>query len=200
MPPEKRKARSCGSPMTIRAPSRERMMSSIPWRSSVPGAIRSIAARSFGSRRGSSSEGVRVKPSGTVPRSSRLAVFSSDRIEPRANRLPERLHLLHAQFATSGRARRRDDLREPELRALLEAPLALRGGSEATGEADLAEGGDALPHRRAARGRGDRKRDSQVRSRLVDPHAPRHVHEYVGRAERDPRVAREPGDDPRPPL
>ena len=62
IPPEKRNESSFGSPMTISAPSRERMMSSIPWRSSVPGAIRWSAASSSGSRRGSSSDGVRVKP------------------------------------------------------------------------------------------------------------------------------------------
>src|SRR5437764_13628445 len=167
MPPEKRKARSCGSPTTISAPSRERMMSSIPWRSSVPGAMRSIAASSFGSRRGSSSDGVRVKPSDEVPRSSRLGVFSSSSIEPRADGLPQRLHLLHVQFATRGCARRSDGSREPELRALLEAPLALRRGTQATGEPDLAEGGDPFPYGRAARGRGDRERNGEVGARLV---------------------------------
>src|SRR5918911_1887736 len=123
------------------APSRERMMSSIPWRSSVPGAMRSIAASSFGSRRGSSSEGVRVKPSNDAPRSSRLGVFSSCCIEPPADGLPQRLHLLHVQFATGGCAGRSDGPVQAELRALLEPPLALRRGTQATGEPDLAEGG-----------------------------------------------------------
>src|SRR5918911_1390951 len=151
MPPEKRKESSDGSPTTISAPSRERMMSSIPWRSSAPGATRPIAFSSFGSRRGSSSDGVRLKPSSDAPRSSRLRVFSSGCIQTHSYRLPERLHLLDTQFATSGRLGRDDDRREPELRALLQPSLALRGRPQAAREADLAERGGRVAYRDAAR-------------------------------------------------
>ena len=53
-PPENRNCSSVASPITIRAPRWPLMMSSIPWRSSVPGAMRRSAATSAGSRRGSS--------------------------------------------------------------------------------------------------------------------------------------------------
>src|SRR6266536_6250995 len=62
MPPENRNESSLGSPTTMSAPPRERITSSIAWRRSVPGAMRCSASSSCGSRRGSSSDGVRVKP------------------------------------------------------------------------------------------------------------------------------------------
>ena len=60
--------------------------------------------------------------------------------------------------------------------------------------------GDRRLQRRAL-GRGDdRERDRQVGAGLVDAHAARDVDEDVRLAERDPRVAREDGDDHREPL
>src|SRR5258708_13919894 len=108
------------------------MMSSIPWRTSVPGAMRAIEARRRGSRRGSSSDGVRVKPRG-------LSVLSGV-IQPRLDRVAQRLRCLYVEFATSGGAGRSDDSAEAQLRALLEPAGGLRGRADAAGDPDLAQG------------------------------------------------------------
>src|SRR3954471_6573034 len=133
MPPEFRKDRASGSPITISAPSCERMMSSIPCRRSVPGATRAIEPSRRGSRRGSSSDGERVKPS--VPGC--LSALSG--IESRLDRVLQRVVLLYAEFATRGGPRRDQDAFEAELRAFLQPPFCLSRRPEATGEADLAE-------------------------------------------------------------
>src|SRR5437868_3102486 len=110
------------------------MMSSIPWRTSVPGAMRAIEARRRGSRRGSSSDGVRVKP--------RCLSVLSGVIEPHSavqaghDRVSQRLRSLYVEFATSGGAGRGDDAGEAQLGALLEAAVGLRGRAEAAGESD----------------------------------------------------------------
>src|SRR5258708_3857794 len=125
------------------------MTSSTAWRIGVPGAIVSIAARSFGSRRGSSSEGERVKPSSVLRRSD--FSFGSFGIESGLYRLTEGLRLDALQCAMTRRSLRGDDGREPELGAFLEAPVGLRGRAQAPGEADLAEAGGAGLHRPADR-------------------------------------------------
>src|SRR5438445_7311145 len=138
MPPEYRNESSCGSPTTIRAPSRERITSSTACRIGVPGAIVSTAASRFGSRRGSSSDGVRVKPR-SLRRSGFVVSFGSFGIESRFDGLAQRFRLGDPNLAMRGRAARNHDGFEPELRALLEAPLSLSRLAQAAGEADLAE-------------------------------------------------------------
>src|SRR6266542_4273416 len=142
MPPENMNSSSDGSPITIRAPLRARMMSSIPCRSSVPGATRSIAASSFGSRRGSCSSGRRCTPAGVRDRSSLClpSVFN----QPLPDRLPDRFRLCLAKFATKARTARDEDFREAQLGALLQPALGLGGGAQTAGEADLGEGGERL--------------------------------------------------------
>src|SRR5665213_3906587 len=141
--------------MTISAPSRERITSSTAWRSAVPGAIFSIAFSSPGSRRGSSSDGVRVKPSSGGSRSALVSLVSFGGglfdIESCANRLADRLGVRHLKCATRRRPLRRDDPGEAELRALLQPPVDLGGRAKPPGEADLAEGGDPGAHRRTPR-------------------------------------------------
>src|SRR5919108_1011254 len=176
MPPEKRKARSFGSPITIKAPSWARMMSSIPARSGVPGATCFSAARRVLSFRG------------------------SVRTEPRSDRLPQRPRCVPAHSATGLRAVRDEGLREAELGDLGEPPLRLAHGPEPAGEPDLAETRQACLDGHAAGRRGDRERDAEIRARLVHPHAARDVHEDVGGAERDARVPPEDGHDHREPL
>src|ERR1043166_2263407 len=100
--------------MTISAPSCERMMSSIPCRSSLPGAPRAIEASRRGSRRGSSSDGERVNPS--VPAC--LSPLSG--IEPPLDRVSQRVVFLHVEFATRGGSRRDHDTIEAQLHAFLE--------------------------------------------------------------------------------
>src|ERR1700751_5633591 len=193
------------------APSWERMTSSTAWRSSVPGATVAIAARSSGFRRGSSSAGMRVNP--RSPRRSRscpglacgepvflpdvggfaadvsslrsVVSFGSIAIEPRLDRLPQRVCGFDHDSAIRRGSRRRDDGGEPQLRALLEPPFCLRSRAEAAREADLAEGGDALLHRNAARPRRNGKSDGEVYTRLVDAAATRDVDEDIGLPERD---------------
>src|SRR6266478_499871 len=122
------------------------MMSSMPWRSSVPGATRAIDASRRGSRRGSSSDGERVKPS--VPAC--LSPLSG--IESRLDRVFQRVVLLHVEFAMRGGSRRDDDAIEAELRAFLQPPLGLSGRPEPAGEADLPESGEPASDRRSLRG------------------------------------------------
>src|SRR3954469_23484240 len=120
------------------------MMSSTAWRIGVPGAIVSIAASSCRSRRGSSSDGVLVKPNSGCGFVVSLCSFG---IEPRLDRLSQRLGRVDTQCATSGGTGRGDDRGEPELAALLEPPVRLGGLPEPARETDLAEGGRAAPHR-----------------------------------------------------
>ena len=89
---------------------------------------------------------------------------------------------------------------QAELRALLEPALGLRRRPQPAGETDLAERGEAVADRRPSRGRGDRERDREVGSGLVDPDAAGDVDEDVRLTERKPRVPREHGDDHREPL
>src|SRR5690242_8831965 len=119
------------------APSCERMTSSTACRTGVPGAIVLIAASSWVSRRGSSSDGVRVNPRSVCDLV--ISLWSLCGIERGLDRVAQRVHLGHAQFATSRRAARSDDPVEAELRAFLEAPLGLRRLAEASREPDLAE-------------------------------------------------------------
>src|SRR4029453_13007269 len=159
--------------MTISAPSCERMMSSIPCLSSVPGATRAIDASRRGSRRGSSSDGERVKPS--VPGC--LSPLSG--IEPRLDRMPQRVVRFYAEFAMRGGSRRDDDAIEAELCAFLQPPLRLGRGPQAAGETDLPERSELVSDRNALCSRSDRERDCEVGAGLVDTHASRHVHEDV---------------------
>src|SRR5919106_2314090 len=155
MPPENMNERSEGSPTTIRAPSLARMMSSRPWRSSVPGAIREIAARSFGSSRGSA-DGVRVKALGesrVLP--SRLGCLGLVCTEPRCDGLPKRVRLEDSQFAICVRAGRNERSAEAQLRALVNPALSLHRRTEPSREADLRKRREPLIDRDAFRGRGD---------------------------------------------
>src|SRR5581483_7614957 len=124
-------------PITISAPSWERMTSSTAWRSGVPGAIVWIAVSRFGSRRGSSSEGVRVKPSSGCCFVVSFGSFCG--IESDLDRLAERLRFRDLQFAMARGAFRDNGPAEAELGGLLQAPLGLGRLPEAAGEADLAE-------------------------------------------------------------
>src|SRR3954453_19116524 len=98
------------------------MTSSTVWRRGVPGAIFSIAARSCGSRRGSSSDGVRTKPRSSLSFS---ILCSFDGIESRADGLSHRLGLRDVEFATSRGARGDNSADQAQFRALLEPPLGL---------------------------------------------------------------------------
>src|SRR5436305_13077991 len=137
-------ATSAGSLITINAPSRERMMSSIPWRSGVPGAIRATAPSTSGSIRGSSSAALRGKPSGAAGLRPSLSVLGSVAIEPLADRPSQRVRFDNAKFATR-RSRGCDDLLQAELRAFFDPPLGLRRGAKAAGQPELAEGGGRGP-------------------------------------------------------
>src|SRR5436309_10035863 len=132
MPPEYRNESASGSPMTMSAPSRERMMSSIPCLSSVPGATRAIDASRRGSRRGSSSDGERVKP-----RAPTCCLSALSGIEPRLDRVSERLLLQHLEFATRCGSCRDDRNGKAEFRTFLQAPLGLCRRTQPAGEADL---------------------------------------------------------------
>src|SRR5512132_475646 len=164
--------------MTISAPSCERMMSSIPCLSSVPGATRAMEASRRGSRRGSSSEGERVKPSAPT-----CCLSALSGIQSRLHRVPQRLLLQDAEFATRGGSRRDDRGREAELRAFLEAPLSLGRWAKPSGETDLAERRDAALDRRSLSRRRDREGHCEIRPRLVDANAACDVDEHVGRTE-----------------
>src|SRR5215831_2462666 len=123
------------------------MMSSTAWRSSVPGAIFAIAASRLGMRRGSSSEGIRVKPrsasarSGLSPLVSFVGSFSIA-LQTGSDRGAERLRRVDAHLAMGSSAVRGDDGGEAELCALLHPSFSLGGGAEPAGETDLPEGGD----------------------------------------------------------
>src|SRR5215813_13943406 len=170
------------------APSCERITSSTASRSPVPGAIFAIAESSSGFfRRGSSSAGMRVKPRSPRRCSDFRSVvsFGSIAIEPRLDRLPQRLCGLYRDFAIRRcGAGRRDDGGEAELRALLEAALGLRRDPEAAGEADLAERGDALLDRYATSRGGDRESHGEIGARFVDADTAGDVDEDVGLPER----------------
>src|SRR5438309_11971623 len=105
------------------------MTSSTAWRSAVPGATFVIAAISAGSRRGSSSEGVRVKPSSPAGQSALPCLLSFGGlvvIESGADRLTQRLGPRHPKCAMLRCPFRSDDCPEAELRALLQPPVGLR--------------------------------------------------------------------------
>src|SRR5256885_13054050 len=76
----------------------------------------------------------------------------------RSERQPERLAL------------RPEHDRRAEFAALLEPPVCLSGRAEPTGQADLAECGEALVHRYAFRRRGDREREDRKSTRLNSSH------------------------------
>src|SRR5215218_4079844 len=176
------------------------MMSSMPARSSVPGAMRAMAPRSCALRRGSSSDGVRVKPRSTaLP--SRLGllpfVWATNSY---SNRSPDRVGLLHAKCAMGGRAPWRDHVGQAQLRAFLEPALGLRRGPESSGQADFAEGGrgflDACSLGCARDGEGD----GEIGAGLVDADSAGDVDEDVRGTERDAGMSRENGDDHRQAL
>src|SRR6266513_2143058 len=188
-----------GSPITISAPSRARMMSSIPCLSCVPGAIREIAVSTFGSMRGSSSAALRGKPSGATGRRSCLSALGSVDIEPRPYRPAQSLRFEHAEFAIR-RSGGGDNLPEPELRALFEPTLGLGRGPQPAREPDLHERRRGLLDSGAPCSRRDRKRYGEVGARLIDANAAGDVDEHVGAAESDARAQREDGDDHRQAL
>src|SRR5215470_13840157 len=126
------------------------MTSSIACRSSDPGATFAIAASSFGSRRGSSSDGVRVKPRAAPVLSSRLASLGSIAIESAPDRSAQGLLAPHGDLAMRRRTCRGQNLGETELAALLETPLRLGRRAETTGKTDLAERAEAVAHGNAA--------------------------------------------------
>src|SRR5262245_56173283 len=111
------------------------MMSSIPCLRSVPGASRSMEASRRGSRRGSNSDGDRVKPRV-------LCLSALSGIEASLDRPSQRLVLLDVQFATCRRPGRDENALETELGALLEPPVGLRRWTQPARESDLAEGGE----------------------------------------------------------
>src|SRR4051794_14570001 len=162
--------------------------------------MRLTAERIFESRRGSCWVGCRTIPNGGGIRGSVLSWLGSLRIDPRLRSLAQRLCLEYAKFATNRSAGRGDRRDEAELGAFLEPPFGLRRRPEPAGEADLAERRELRFDRRALRRGDDRQRDRQVGAGLVDADAAGDVDEDVGLAERDPRVARDDGDDHREAL
>src|SRR5438067_3453221 len=183
------------------APSWERITSSTASRSSIPGAILAIAARSSALRRGSSSDGMRMKPRSPTRSPLRSVVsFGSIAIQPRLDRLPQGLCGLDLDFAIGSGARRRENEGETELRALLEPPLGLRGRAQAAGESDLAECRNSRLHRNAARCGSDSQSNREVSARLVDANAAGDVDEDIRLSQRDARVPGEHRDDHREPL
>src|SRR3954451_14051087 len=146
--------------MTISAPSCERMMSSMPCLSSVPGATRAIEASSRGSRRGSSSEGERVKP-----RAPTCCLSALSGIESRLHRVSQRLLLQHVEFATRRGSCRDYRDGEPELRAFLQPPLGMCRRPKPAGEADLPERGERAADGLSLRRRRDRKLHAEVATR-----------------------------------
>src|ERR1043166_732280 len=141
------------------------MMSSMPCLRSVPGATRSIEWSRRGSRRGSSSDGERVKPS--IPGC--LSALSG--IEPRLDRVLQRVVFVNAEFAMRGGPHRDHDAIQAELRALLQTPFGLGGRPETAREADLAEGREPGPNGHPSRCRRDGERDREVGAGLVDANA-----------------------------
>src|SRR3954462_14405228 len=123
--------------MTIIAPPWELLRSSMPCLSSVPGATGAIEASSRGSRRGSPSEGERVKP-----RAPTCCLSALSGIESRLHRVSQRLLLQHVEFATRRGSFRGYRDGEPELRAFLQPPLGLCRRPQPAGEADLPERGE----------------------------------------------------------
>src|ERR1051326_1571160 len=193
-----------GSPITISAPSRERMMSSIPCLSSVPGAIRPTAVSSFESRRGSVWAGWRMRPSGGgIPAVlSSFGLFSIDRC---SCGLSERLGFEYAYFATNAGlglagALRDDHAVYAELAALLQPALRLGRGPQAPREADLAEGRELRLQRRALCCGDDREGDREIRPRLVDAPPACDVHKQARWTKSHPGMPRENGHDHREPL
>src|SRR5215472_18973970 len=130
------------------APSCERITSSTAWRSSVPGAIFSIAASRSDFRRGSPSEGIRVKPRSASGRPNLSCLVSlvgsfSIALQTGSDRGAEGLRGLDPHLAMARSAVRGDDPGEAELCALLEPPLDLGRRAQPPGETDLPEGGDS---------------------------------------------------------
>src|SRR5581483_819581 len=118
------------------------------------------------------------------------------KIEPCADRLDEGLRFEQPGFPRL-RPGRDDDLGETELGALLQTAFRLRRRPQASGQADLAEGGCRRANGRVLRRRGDRQRYREIRAGLVDPDAAGDVDEDVGLPEGDPRVTGKDGDDHR---
>ena len=90
-------------------------------------------------------------------------------------------------------------MRSPNFAASASAALRMGDRAQLAGEADLAEAGERSGRSSAhAAGRArDRQRDREVGPGLVDPHAADDVHEHVGGADRDARVAAEHGEHER---
>src|ERR671911_913836 len=160
----------------------------MPTRRSVPGATRAIASSSLALRRGSSSEGVRVKPRSTAlpSRLSLLLLVVATNAHP--DRSPECVGLLDPKFAMARSALRSDDGSEPQLRALLEPPLGLGGGPETSRQPHLPERNRPLTDAHSLGCGRDRERDREVCAGLVYPHSAGDVDEHVRGAERDARV------------
>src|SRR5215210_4624432 len=171
IPPEKRKAMSLGSSMTMSAPCSDLMMSSMPARKAVPGATRPRAEMSF------------------------LSFLGSALIQRYSDRLPNRRRRLQCDSAMRLRPFRNDGLRKAQLGGLGETSLGLGDGAQPAREADLGKARETRADRLSTGSRRDRDRDRQVRPRFVDSNAAGDVHENVRLTERDTRVAAQDGDD-----
>src|ERR671915_3812 len=136
------------------------MMSSSPWRSSVPGATREIAARRLPSRGGSFSYGVRMKPKSAFDLSGLSSRVLSG-IQPRLDRLAHRLGLDGANCASRFRAGWHERELEAELSTLLEAAGLLCRRTEAARKADLSECPGLRTNRGSPRRGRDRKSDGE---------------------------------------
>src|SRR3977135_879789 len=163
MPPEFRKLRSSGSPITINPPVRACRMLSIPSRSAVPGAIISRALISPGSgltslSKSSPDRGATIFHSRAfsvplaAPTGGRRAGSGGRRgggalgdrqlsAAGAAGRQSDREGLAQPRdLAGAGAALRRGDhLAEPVLRCLLQAPLGMPHPAQLTRQAQLAE-------------------------------------------------------------
>src|SRR6516165_7707681 len=206
IPPEFRKLRSSGSPITIKPPERACTMLSMPSRSAVPGAI---ISRAF------------IKPGSALPSVSisspdrRATVFDSraftiplasppaparsrsggDRVPPRAlagHRQRQRSRQRGRLAGPRPAVHRRDRRAAAVPGGLLQAPLGMPHPAQLAGQPQLAE---ARPWRApqgyaAARAR-DRKRDGEVRAGLLQAHASHNVHEHVAAGRREAAMAGE---------
>src|SRR5271166_1759307 len=210
IPPEFRKLRSSGSPITMSPPVRACTMLSIPSRSAVPGAIISSALIRPGSGLTSLSKSSPDRGA-TIPHSRALSISlapptrradgacaarSGERGSAgagcpetgtgRGARAPERVRERLAQARRLARRAaavgRRDHALAAVLGGLLQAPLGVPYPAQLARQAELAE---ARPRRATewlpARRAGNRERHRQVAAGLLEAHPADDVDEHVRR-------------------
>src|SRR2546421_3472341 len=181
IPPELRKLRSSGSPITISPPERACRIASIPSRSAVPGAIISSAFISPGSALTSESNSSPVRSATTFDSRvftvclalaggawkascNGLGAGSGPRRQRQRERLRQRLRLACPLAA----ARRGDHLATAVLGRLGQAALGVAHPAKLAGQPQLAEAGARCGgERQPAAGAGHGQRDGHVAARLL---------------------------------